>query len=131
MKAAAAQLGRAPTLRGKVVPGSQRGRTLGMPTANLGVSDDILLPGPGIYAGYAHIGSDTHRAAIYIGGRPTFGETTVVVEAFLLDFQGDIYGQAMTLEFYDRLRGDQRFPNADALAAQMQADVARAKDILK
>ena len=131
VKGAAAQLGRPPTLRGHVVPGSQRGRLLGMPTANLGVGDDILLPGTGIYAGYARIGSDTHRAAIYIGSRPTFGETTVVIEAFLLDFQGDIYGQVMTLEFCDRLRGDQRFPNADALVAQMQADVAKAKEILR
>ena len=111
-------------LRGEVVPGDGRGRELGFPTANLVPAEDIVCPGHGVYAGWA----DGRPAAISVGVRPTFhtgrGE---LIEAYVIDFDGDLYGHHLRLEFGLRLRGERRFPTAKALIAQMGADVEAAR----
>jgi riboflavin kinase/FMN adenylyltransferase len=132
---AAALLGRPHEVRGPVVRGDGRGGPeLGFPTANLAVADDIALPADGMYAGYfTRADGSEHPAAIYVGRRPTFyepGTASVLVEAYLLDFDGDLYGEHSRVSFVDRLRGDQKFDTVDALIAQMHQDVANAAKVL-
>ncbi len=132
---AAALLGRPHEVRGAVVRGDGRGGPeLGFPTANLAVADDIALPADGMYAGYfTRADGSVHPAAIYVGRRPTFyepGTASVLVEAYLLDFDGDLYGEHSRVSFVDRLRGDQKFDTVDALIAQMHQDVANAEKVL-
>jgi riboflavin kinase / FMN adenylyltransferase len=111
---------------GEVVPGDRRGRELGMPTANIVPDDAVACPGHGVYAAWAH----GHPAAVNVGVRPTFGTgRALLVEAYLLDFDGDLYGQTVRIAFLERLRGEKRFDSVDKLAAQMRLDVARAREI--
>ncbi len=131
--AAAVMLGRHHELRGTVMAGDQRGRTLNFPTANVAVPEEILLPGLGIYAGwYDRPNGDRHAAAINVGRRPTFYENQpyTLVEAFLLDFEGDLYGETARVTFTHRLRGEERFDSVEALVAQMQADVVQTRRVL-
>jgi riboflavin kinase/FMN adenylyltransferase len=122
--AAAALLGRPPELPGTVVAGDQRGGTLGFPTANLALPDDLLVPGFGIYAGAAVLaGGARPRAGISIGVNPHYGGTERRVEAFLLDFSGDLYGQPVRLELWQRLRDEQAFASEAELVAQIARDV--------
>jgi riboflavin kinase / FMN adenylyltransferase len=123
-------LGRRYAVEGTVVPGAGRGRDLGFPTANLRTPARILLPGRGVYAGRAHAGGEWWTAAINVGTNPTFGEEPIHVEAFLLDFEGDLQGSVVTVEFWERLRDELRFETAEALALQMKDDVARARALL-
>jgi riboflavin kinase / FMN adenylyltransferase len=119
---AAELLGRPHEVRGVVERGDQRGRELGYPTANVAVPPDILLPAPGIYAGWY---GGERAAAISVGRRPTFhdGEGPVVLEAYLLDFDGDLYGQQARVSFVRRLREEERYDSTEALVAQMARDV--------
>jgi riboflavin kinase/FMN adenylyltransferase len=114
-------------LTGEVAHGDERGRELGFPTANLVPDEALACPGHGVYACLA----DDRAAAVSIGVRPTFetgrGE---LIEAYLLDFDGDLYGTQLTLRFLARLRGERRFDNADALVAQMRDDVQRTRDLV-
>jgi riboflavin kinase/FMN adenylyltransferase len=132
--AAATLLGRPYELRGVVAPGDGRGgRQLGYPTANVAIAPEILLPADGIYAGwYDRPGGSTHPAAISVGRRPTFYDRAEasLVEAYLLDFDGDLYGEAARVRFVDRLRGEERFASVDALVAQMALDVDAARKLL-
>jgi riboflavin kinase/FMN adenylyltransferase len=133
--AAALLLGRPHEVRGPVVRGDGRGGPeLGFPTANLAVDDDIALPADGIYAGYfTRADGSTHRSAISVGRRPTFyepGSAPVLVEAYLLDFEGDLYGEAARVSFLERLRAEQRFESVEALIAQMKADVEATERVL-
>jgi riboflavin kinase / FMN adenylyltransferase len=123
-------LGEPFTLTGEVVHGDKRGRDLGFPTANLLPADGYVTPGHGVYACRATVASgETYAAATNVGVRPMFvtgrGE---LIEAYLLDFAGDIYGQPLRLEFLKRLRGERRFESVEALIEQMghDADEARA-----
>jgi riboflavin kinase/FMN adenylyltransferase len=132
---AAALLGRFHEVRGPVVHGDGRGGPeLGFPTANLQIADDIALPADGIYAGYfTRTDGTAHRAAISVGRRPTFyepGTASVLVEAYLLGFEGDLYGEAGRVSFVRRLRGEEKYDSVDALMAQMQRDVADAERVL-
>ena len=125
---AAALLGRPHEVRGVVERGDRRGHQLGFPTANVAVPEDILLPAPGIYAGwYARPpGPTRHAAAISVGRRPTFHEhpaAPLVLEAYLLDFDGGLYGEEARVRFVSRLREEERFGSTDALLAQMALDV--------
>jgi len=133
--AAARLLGRDYELRGTVVPGDQRGRTLGYPTANIALDPVLLLPALGIYAGwYERPDGALHAAAISVGRRPTFlgGEEAVtVLEAYLLDFDGDLYGEPARVRLSARLRDEARFDSVDELVAQMDRDVARARQVLQ
>ncbi|HEV8473708.1 MAG TPA: bifunctional riboflavin kinase/FAD synthetase [Methylomirabilota bacterium] len=126
---AARMLGRPYTLPGKVVPGAGRGRTLGFPTANVAPDRPVLLA-TGVYAAVAEVGAERRRAVVNIGVRPTFGEDTLAVEAYLLDFSGNLYGQPIRLTFVSRVREERRFPSVDALRAQIEADVATARQRL-
>jgi len=111
-------------LEGVVVEGDRRGRSLGMPTANLVPDDRLVIPGHGVYAATV----DGHPAAVSIGVRPTF-ETGrgILVEAHLIDFEGDLYGETVRIAFLERLRGERRFASVEALVEQMGADVERAR----
>jgi riboflavin kinase/FMN adenylyltransferase len=112
---------------GVVAHGDERGRELGFPTANLIPGDTLVCPGHGVYACLA----DGRPAAVSIGVRPTFqtgrGE---LIEAYILDFEGDLYDSVLTLEFLERLRGERRFESAEALVEQMHEDVARTREIV-
>jgi riboflavin kinase / FMN adenylyltransferase len=114
-------------VEGEVVHGDQRGRDLGFPTANLIPQGGYVTPGHGVYACRTGEG---HVAAVNVGVRPTFvtgrGE---LIEAFLLDFDGDLYGSRLRLEFLKRLRGEKRFDSVDALVAQMELDVEQARGV--
>ena len=130
---AATLLGRPHEVRGTVTRGDRRGRELGFPTANVAVPAGILLPSDGIYAGwYRRPGRGLHRAAVSLGRRPTFhpDATTSILEAHLLDFDGDLYGEAAHVCFVARLRGEERFDSVPALVAQMADDVAAARTAL-
>jgi riboflavin kinase/FMN adenylyltransferase len=116
---AAKLLGRPPEIAGTVVAGDARGGTLGFPTANLRPEPGVLVPGYGIYAGTA----DGRRAAISIGTNPHYGGDERRIEAFLLDFAGDLYGKHLTLELWQRLRDEQAFESEAELVAQIARDV--------
>jgi riboflavin kinase / FMN adenylyltransferase len=111
---------------GEVVPGDRRGHELGMPTANIVPDDTLVIPSHGVYAAWAH----GHQAAVNVGVRPTF-ETGrgLLVEAYLIGFDGDLYGEALRIAFVERMRGEKRFESVDALVAQMRRDVERARQI--
>ncbi len=123
-------LGRWYTVSGVVVEGDRRGAPLGFPTANLAVPDALAIPADGIYATWAIVDGTRYQAATCIGVRPTFGGGRRTVEAFLLDFQGDLYGQTLTLEFAGRLRAEAAFPSVDALVEQMRLDVEQTREVL-
>lgn len=123
---AAAALGRPYPLSGKVVRGDGRGHALGMPTANLEVSDpDKLVPLEGIYA--VRVGG--LPAVAHIGPRPTFEGARASIEVHIFDFNGELYGHTLTVEFVERLRDIEKFSSAAELAAAMQADARRARSI--
>jgi riboflavin kinase/FMN adenylyltransferase len=131
---AAALLGRPYQMWGTVTEGARRGRTIGFPTANLSLPPDgsnrRLVPANGVYACWAWREARGYPAVVNIGVRPTFDNAHRSIEAFLLDFSGDLYGETLGLSFVERLRGEQRFPNAAALIAQIEADVAAARRTL-
>ena len=123
-------LGRKYSVGGPVVRGAGRGASLGFPTANLHVDPRILLPSDGVYAGRATVEGRTHTAAINIGTNPTFGQEPLRLEAFLLDFEGDLLGRDMTVEFWARLRDELKFDSADALVEAIRDDVARTRELM-
>ncbi|MBE3577432.1 MAG: bifunctional riboflavin kinase/FAD synthetase [Limnochordales bacterium] len=141
-------LGRPYAVEGRVVPGEQRGRQLGIPTANLALPTGKLLPADGVFAGSASIlNVETGEpeapvtawpAVISISDKPTFrachdsaGEVARVLEVHLLDFTGDLYGRRLRVEFFEFLRPIQRFANAEMLRTRMLADVAKAREVNK
>ncbi len=130
---AAKMLGHPYVITGSVVHGSARGHSLGFPTANVGVPPGKLIPAFGIYACWAEVNGERHKAAISIGIRPTFEQTEpdIRVEAYLLDYGKDLYGQKVTLEFIQRLRDEMKYPSVEALIAQIESDVATVRSILK
>jgi riboflavin kinase / FMN adenylyltransferase len=127
VRQAAEFLGGPYLFEGEVVPGDRRGRELGMPTANIVPDDALVSPGHGVYAAWAH----GWPAAVNVGVRPTF-ETGrgLLVEAHLIGFDGDLYGQILRIAFIDRMRGEKRFESVDALVEQMNLDVVQATEIL-
>ena len=116
---AARLLGRPPEVDGMVVSGDARGGTLGFPTANLATDPRLLVPGHGIYAGFA----EGHRAAVSIGVNPQYGGQERKIEAFLLDFEGDLYGRRLIVELWKRLRDERAFPSEADLVEQIARDV--------
>ena len=124
-------LGRRFVLDGRVTTGAGRGAALGWPTANLAVDATLLVPGRGVYAGRATLADGTvYPAAVNVGTNPTFGGEPHHVEAFLLGFDGDLRGQPIAVEFWERLRDEQRFASPEALARQIGDDVERTSAIL-
>ena len=126
---AAALLGRPPEIEGTVVAGDQRGGTLGFPTANLAVPPGFVVPAHGIYAGRAHVGGgrQEHRTAVSIGVNPHYGGVERRIEAFLLDFTGDLYGERVRVELWRRLRDERAFASEAELVAQIERDVEEAR----
>ena len=117
-------------MRGPVVDGDRRGRTLGFPTANLVPESGLTVPGHGVYACRAQVGGENRLAAVNIGVRPTFHTGRgLLVEAYLLDYEGDLYGRELRLDFLERLRGERRFETVEALVEQMHRDVGDARRI--
>ena len=123
-------LGRRFTLNGTVVEGEGRGGPLGFPTANLQISDEMAVPANGIYAAWAQVGRERHMAATSIGVRPTFDDSGYAIEAYLLDFEGDLYGSDLSLEFVMRLREERKFDSAAALREEVDRDVERTRQAL-
>jgi riboflavin kinase/FMN adenylyltransferase len=133
VRGAGALLGRPHAVRGTVEVGDRRGRELGFPTANLAVAPELCLPAHGIYAGtFAGQDGVARPAAISLGRRPTFYDETAVplLEAHVLDFSGDLYGQRAQIAFVERLRGEERFDSIEALVGQMARDVEATRTIL-
>jgi riboflavin kinase / FMN adenylyltransferase len=128
--AAARFLGVPFQMRGTIAHGDKRGRLLGFPTANLVPNPQLVVPDHGVYACHAELEGRRLAAAVSVGVRPTFKTGRgLLVEAFLLDFEGDVYGQELRLDFIERLRGEQRFDSAEALVEQMHRDVDETRRI--
>ena len=120
-------LGRPYSVRGRVVRGYHRGREIGFPTANVAVAPPRVVPGDGVYITRARLGGETFAAATNVGNNPTFDNPDRSVEAFILDFDRDIYEQNLELEFLERLRGEEKFDGVEALVAQINRDVDRTR----
>jgi riboflavin kinase / FMN adenylyltransferase len=127
---ASQMLGRAYSIAAPVVEGDKLGRQIGFPTANLDAAG-LALPPNGVYAVHATVGGKTHRAVLNIGTRPTLGDPNppLRVEAHLLDFNGDLYGEELEIVFAEKLRDEKKFPSVDELRAQIARDIERAKEI--
>ncbi len=124
-------LGRPFAVVGEVVRGDQRGRTIGFPTANVAVDPQHLLPADGVYACQVTLADGSHHPAVTnVGVRPTFGVLARTVEAYLLHWSGDLYGQTMRVAFVERLRGEQKFSGIEELKAQIARDAQRAGEVL-
>ncbi len=123
-------MGRRFYLKGKVITSDRRGRLLGFPTANLDMKPEQALPGNGIYATITQVNGKRLPSATNIGTRPTFGEGQRMVETYLLNYKGDLYGKQITVQFVRKVRDEQRFPSADELVVQMKKDVQEVGAIL-
>ncbi len=129
---AARLLGRPYTLRGEVVAGDRRGRTLGFPTANVLPDPRALVPGRGVYAGHVRLpGDEFYGACTNVGVAPTFDRRDHRVEAYLLGYEGDLYGKVLDVAFVERLRPEKRFSGLDELKAQIARDVAEARKVVE
>lgn len=123
-------LGRPYAVTGEVVQGDQRGRTIGFPTANLAIWDELLLPANGVYATIAEVGEQRFVAATNVGIRPTVNGRDRTIEAHLLDFSGDLYGQELRLTFLHHIRPELKFSGIDALKAQIASDVTTIRSLV-
>ena len=130
VQAAARLLGRPFAIRGRVMRGAKRGRALGFPTINLALPQERLLPRDGIYAMWAEMGEGRFKAAATLGVRPAFGGGERVLEAYLLDFSGDVYGDEVEIAFVQRLRDEIAFADPSDLSAQIARDVEQTKGAL-
>jgi len=132
MREASSLLGHPFSLQGLVAVGDQRGRTIGFPTANLDYAREKVIPSGGIYACWAFVGDERHKAAVNIGTNPTFTpeKQTMNVEAYLLDFDRQIYGEMVRLEFVTRLRDELKYNSVEALVNQIHQDVEQTREIL-
>jgi riboflavin kinase/FMN adenylyltransferase len=124
-------LGRQYSISSFVEHGAGRGSRIGFPTANLAITPNKLVPKNGVYAVWVDIAGKSYPGALNAGYRPTFGENRLTVEAFVFDFEGDIYNQDVRVRFVQRIRDEKRFDSPEALVAQIGKDVARARRILK
>ncbi len=123
MEVAQRLLGRPFALRGPVVRGQERGRTIGFPTANMAVTPDRALPAFGVYVTRSHVGGHAYASATNIGINPTFDDVRPTVETYLLDFEGDLYGRELRVEVLHRLRGEIKFDGVEPLVAAIASDV--------
>jgi riboflavin kinase/FMN adenylyltransferase len=123
-------IGRFFSLRGKVVPGASRGAGLGYPTANLNIDKEQLLPATGVYASWVYIDDEIYGSMAYIGTVPTFSHCKSVVEVFILDYSGDLYGKDLKVDFVERLRDEKQFDSADSLRHQITVDIEKGRALL-
>ena len=126
---AAGLLGRPYVLRGDVVMGDKRGRTIGFPTANVLPDPDAVIPARGVYAGFVFVGEERYAACTNVGVAPTFDRAERRVEAHLMDFDGDLYGRVVDVSFLKRIREERRFSGVDELTGQIRRDVEEARII--
>jgi riboflavin kinase / FMN adenylyltransferase len=126
---AARLLGRPYVLRGDVVVGDKRGRTIGFPTANVVADPALVVPARGVYAGFVRVGKDTYAACTNIGVAPTFERRESRVEVYLLGFEGDLYGREVDVSFLERIREEKRFSGVEELKTQISRDVEAARRI--
>ncbi|NJP07853.1 MAG: bifunctional riboflavin kinase/FAD synthetase [Chloroflexaceae bacterium] len=131
MREIADLLGRPFSLSGVVIEGDRRGQSIGFPTANVEIEPDRARPGNGVYACRAYVGRRTALSATNVGMRPTFGALSSTIEAHLLDWYEDLYGQVLRLEFIERLRPEQRFTDISELITQIQHDITQTRVILR
>ncbi len=124
-------VGRPFSLHGRIVTGAGRGVKLGFPTANLDVTPEQALPADGVYASQAYLDDQIYPAMTNIGKNPTFGSNQRTVESYILDYHRDLYGQELTIDFIERLRGEKKFDTPEELKKQIAEDVKRGKAILK
>lgn len=122
-------LGHAHILSGEVIPGRHLGRTIGIPTANILIPEDVVMLKRGVYACSVHVNGRTYPAVTNIGSRPTVEGHQVRAESWLLNFDGDLYGQRITLHFEKFLRPEQKFSSLDALKAQIEEDAAQTRTL--
>lgn len=127
---AATLLARCYELVGRVVEGDHRGRTIGFPTANIAIPEGRAIPANGVYAAWASIDAIDQAAVVNIGTRPTFGPSERIVEAHVLEFDGDLYGREVPVSFVRRLRAEKRFDSVALLVRQIHNDVATARELL-
>jgi riboflavin kinase/FMN adenylyltransferase len=123
--------GRPFNLTGKVVTGYGRGTGLGFPTANLEITSELALPPDGVYTGWTQMNGNAYPSMVNIGKNPTFGVNKRTIEAYLLDYHGDLYGSELQLDIIARLRDEKKFDSIDELKKQVALDVRRGKAILK
>ena len=128
---AAGLLGRPYTLRGEVVEGDRRGRSIGFPTANVVPDAEAVVPARGVYAGFVSFGEERYAACTNVGTAPTFGRTESRIEAYLLDFERDLYGRVVDVSFVGRIREERRFAGVEQLVQQIQRDVAEARRMVE
>ena len=122
-------LGHPHILSGRVMPGRQLGRTIGVPTANIPIPKGVVVPKQGVYACTCRVDGTEYKAVTNIGSRPTVGGHQLRSESWLLDFSGDLYGRTLTLEFHQFLRPERKFNSLEALQAQIQKDTAQTREI--
>lgn len=127
---AARLLGRPYLLRGEVVEGDRRGRQIGFPTANVLSDERAFVPGRGVYAGHARVGEERFGACTNVGTAPTFERRESRVEAYLLDYEGDLYGEVVDVTFVQKLRSEKRFSGIEELKEQIARDVAEARRVV-
>lgn len=130
MRSATKLLGRYFSLSGTIIPGNERGRILGFPTANIGVNENRTFPSDGVYATWAHVNDQVYHAVVNIGFRPTFGNGKRTVEVYLFNFVGSLYGSYMTIDLVDKIRSEMKFSSAIALSEQIKKDIEQAQTIL-
>ena len=130
METAVRFLGHPYLLTGTVVPGKQLGRTLGIPTANLRLPEGVAVPKFGVYACRCRIDGESYMAVTNVGTRPTVEGQGITVEPWILDYSGDLYGREITLEFYRFLRGEEKFPDLNALKNRIHADARDTRALL-
>lgn len=120
-------LGRPYAVRGQVVEGDRRGRTIGFPTANVLPDAAVVVPARGVYAGYAHVGEERYAVCTNVGVAPTFERKESRIESYLLRFNGDLYGRTIDVNFTARIREERRFSGVEELKAQIARDVEEAR----
>lgn len=123
-------IGRPFSLHGQVIPGASRGAKLGFPTANLDINPEQALPAEGIYATWVYINDKAYESMTNIGKRPTFGGHQSIVEAYILDYRGNLYGQELKIDIIERLRGEKQFDTTEALRQQITEDIKQGRAIL-
>jgi riboflavin kinase/FMN adenylyltransferase len=126
---AAELLGRPYVLRGEVIVGDRRGSSIGFPTANIIPDPAVVVPGRGVYGGFVRVGKAVHPACTNVGVAPTFGRGESRIEAYLIDFEGDLYGRVVDVSFGRRIRPEKRFSSVDELKKQITQDVEEARQI--
>jgi len=131
MKRVQKLVGRPFSLHGHVIPGAGRGVELGFPTANLDTDPEQALPAEGVYVGWVHIDDQAYPSMTNIGKRPTFGGNERVVEVYLLDYHSDLYGQELTIDIIERLRGEKKFDAPEELKKRITKDIKQGRAILK